>query len=250
MLTVAQGESQTPIHMSHGALGNVVQVPVDPHFNVKAREHFEMWLMRRGPVATTAEECCGQTAMSQDTLLRIDGELFAMIPITVPAAHTSGRRHVRGWLLGARSKGIFMPTRKAHARWEGTLKEGKGTVDFGNGLFSGAYSFTSRFENGAGTNPEELLAAAHAGCFAMALSLVLGLAGFTPDYVDATAHVTVKPQDGGFKITKSKIACEAKVRGLNQAAFAKHAETARANCPVSQALAGIEITLDARLVPE
>jgi osmotically inducible protein OsmC len=143
-----------------------------------------------------------------------------------------------------------MPTRKAHARWEGTLKEGKGTVDFGNGLFSGAYSFTSRFENGAGTNPEELLAAAHAGCFAMALSLVLGLAGFTPDYVDATAHVTVKPQDGGFRITKSEIACEARVRGLNQAAFAKHAETARANCPVSQALAGIEITLDARLVPE
>lgn len=74
-----------------------------------------------------------------------------------------------------------MPTRKAHARWEGTLREGKGTVDFGNGVFSGAYSFTSRFENGAGTNPEELLAAAHASCFAMALSLVLGLAGFTPD---------------------------------------------------------------------
>ena len=110
--------------------------------------------------------------------------------------------------------------------------------------------FTSRFENGAGTNPEELLAAAHAGCFAMALSLVLGPAGFTPDYVDATAHVTVKPQDGGFKITKSEIACGAIERGLNQAAFAKHAETARVNCPVSQALAGIEITLDARLVPE
>jgi len=105
-----------------------------------------------------------------------------------------------------------MPTRTAHARWEGTIKEGKGTVDFGNGAFKGAYSFGSRFEDGAGTNPEELLGAAHAGCFAMALSLVLGMAGFTPDYIDATAHVTVTPQDGGFKITKSHIVCDAKVR--------------------------------------
>ena len=88
------------------------------------------------------------------------------------------------------------------------------------------------------TNPEELLGAAHASCFAMALSLVLGMAGFTPDYVDATAHVTVAPQDGGFKITKSHIVCEAKVRGIDPAVFAKHAETAKANCPVSQALAG------------
>jgi osmotically inducible protein OsmC len=126
-----------------------------------------------------------------------------------------------------RWKGIFMPTRTAHARWEGTIKEGKGTVNFGNGVFSGAYSFASRFEEGAGTNPEELLGAAHAGCFAMALSLVLGLAGFTPDYIDATAHVTVKPQDGGFNITKSHIACEAKVPGIDQAAFEKHAETAK-----------------------
>lgn len=89
-----------------------------------------------------------------------------------------------------------MPTRKAHARWEGSLKEGKGEVDFGNGLFKGAYSFASRFEGGKGTNPEELLGAAHAGCFAMALSLMLGNSGFKPDYVDVTAHVTVAPQDG------------------------------------------------------
>ena len=73
---------------------------------------------------------------------------------------------------------LDMPTRTAHARWEGTIKEGKGTLDFGNGAFKGAYSFASRFENGKGTNPEELLGAAHAGCFAMALSLVLGMAGF------------------------------------------------------------------------
>jgi osmotically inducible protein OsmC len=106
-----------------------------------------------------------------------------------------------------------MPTRKAHARWEGRLKEGKGQVDFGNGLFKGPYSFASRFEDGKGTNPEELLGAAHASCFAMALSLMLGNAGFRPDYVDATAQVTAK-----------------------------------AGCPVSQALAGTEITLEARLV--
>lgn len=140
-----------------------------------------------------------------------------------------------------------MPTRTAHARWEGTIKAGKGTVDFGNGAFKGTYSFGSRFENGTGTNPEELLGAAHASCFAMALSLVLGTAGFTPDFIDATAHVTVEPRDGGFKITRSHIVCEAKVDGLDPAAFQTHAEAARANCPVSQALGGTDITLDARL---
>ena len=140
-----------------------------------------------------------------------------------------------------------MPTRKAHARWEGTIKDGTGTVDFGSGAFKGAYSFGSRFANGAGTNPEELLGAAHAGCFAMALSLILGDAGFTPEYIDATAHVTVERHDGGFKITKSHIVCKAMVKNLDQAAFAKHVEAAKANCPVSQALAGIKITLEAAL---
>src|ERR1051325_10212756 len=124
-------------------------------------------------------------------------------------------------------KGAAMPTRKAHARWEGSLREGRGEVDFGNGLFRGAYSFASRFEDGEGTNPEELLGAAHAGCFAMALSLA--------------------PQGGGFKITRSHIVCEAKVPGIDQATFAQHAQAAKAGCPVSQALAGTEITLDAKL---
>ncbi len=141
-----------------------------------------------------------------------------------------------------------MPTRKAHARWEGTLKEGKGDVEFGNGAFKGAYSFASRFEQGQGTNPEELLGAAHASCFAMALSLGLSKAGLEPDYVDATAHVTIASQDGGFKITQSHLVCEAKVPSLDQASFVKHAETAKAGCPVSQALAGTEITLEAKLV--
>ncbi len=140
-----------------------------------------------------------------------------------------------------------MSTRQAHARWEGTIKDGTGTVEFGNGAFKGAYSFSSRFADGAGTNPEELLGAAHAGCFAMALSLILGEAGFTPEYIDATAHVTIEPHNGGFKITKSHIVCKAMVKRLDQATFAKHAETAKANCPVSQALAGTDITLDATL---
>lgn len=141
-----------------------------------------------------------------------------------------------------------MTTRKAHARWSGGIKEGKGTVDFGGGAFKGAYSFTSRFEEGAGTNPEELLAAAHASCFAMALSLILGKAGFRPDYVDATANVTIMQQGGSFRITRSNLVCEAKVPGIDQAAFVQHAESARVNCPVSQALAGTEITLEAKLV--
>jgi lipoyl-dependent peroxiredoxin len=141
-----------------------------------------------------------------------------------------------------------MPTRTAHARWNGSVKTGKGEMDFGNGLFRSDYSFGSRFETGAGTNPEELLGAAHASCFAMALSLILGEAGFTPDYVDATAHVTVRPQDGGFKITKSHIVCEAKVPGIDRTAFVKCAEAAKAGCPVSQALAGTEITLEAKLI--
>jgi lipoyl-dependent peroxiredoxin len=140
-----------------------------------------------------------------------------------------------------------MPTRKAHARWKGSLKEGEGEIDFGNGMFKGPYSFASRFEERAGTNPEELLGAAHAGCFAMALSLVLGEAGFTPEYVDATAHITVRPQDGGFKIIKSHIVCEASVPGIDQTSFVQRAEGAKAGCPVSQALAGVEITLEAKL---
>jgi lipoyl-dependent peroxiredoxin len=143
-----------------------------------------------------------------------------------------------------------MSTRTAHARWEGNLKEGQGKVDFGNGAFNGAYSFASRFEEGSGTNPEELLGAAHAGCFAMALSLVLSQAGFKPEYVDATAHVTVSPRDGGFKITKSHLICQARIPGIDEATFVQHALTAKTNCPVSKALAGIEITLEAKLVAQ
>ena len=143
-----------------------------------------------------------------------------------------------------------MPTRNAHARWEGSLKGGKGHVDFGNGAFNAPYSFSSRFENGLGTNPEELLGAAHASCFAMALSMILGKADLEPDYVDATAQVTVSPQDGSFRITRSHLVCEAKVTGIDQETFMQHANAAKAGCPVSQALAGVEITLDAKLAAD
>jgi lipoyl-dependent peroxiredoxin len=141
-----------------------------------------------------------------------------------------------------------MPTRKAHARWDGSLKAGQGAIDFDNGLFKGPYSFGSRFEDRAGTNPEELIGAAHAECFAMALSLVLREAGFTPQYVDAIANVTVKPQNDDLKITRSHIVCEAKVPGVDPTMFLKHAEAAKAGCPVSKALAGTQITLEAKLV--
>jgi osmotically inducible protein OsmC len=140
-----------------------------------------------------------------------------------------------------------MAIRQAHARWEGSVKEGSGKVDFGRGTFGAPYSFASRFEEGAGTNPEELLGAAHASCFAMALSLALSDAGFKPDFVDATASVTIRPQEGGFKITRSHLVCEAGVPGIDAATFAKHAENAKSNCPVSKALAGTEITLEAAL---
>jgi osmotically inducible protein OsmC len=130
----------------------------------------------------------------------------------------------------------------------GSLKKGKGEVDFGHGAFAGPYSFASRFEDGAGTNPEEILGAAHASCFAMALSLVLDQAGFTPDYVDAIAHVTIARREGGFEITKSHLVCEAEVPGIDRATFLGHARAAKASCPVSRALAGVEITLEAELV--
>ena len=141
-----------------------------------------------------------------------------------------------------------MPTREAHARWEGSIAAGQGHVDFGGGAFKAPYSFASRFEKGEGTNPEELLGAAHASCFAMALSLVMGKEGYKPDYIDAIAWVTVSPHDGGFRITGSHIVCEARVPGMDQAAFMQCANTAKTGCPVSRALAGVEVTLDARLV--
>lgn len=141
-----------------------------------------------------------------------------------------------------------MPTRRANARWEGTLREGTGTMKLQSGAYEGRYSFASRFEEGNGSNPEELIAAAHAGCFSMALSAGLTRAGHTPTYVATEAAVSLEKQEAGFKITRSHLSCEAKVPGLSAEEFQKAAEDAKAGCPVSGALAAIEITLDARLV--
>lgn len=140
-----------------------------------------------------------------------------------------------------------MPTRTARATWEGTLQKGAGNITLASGACQASYSFGSRFENGSGTNPEELLAAAHAGCFAMALSLELGKAGYSPEQIDAEARVTIEPADGGFAIRSSHIVCEARVPGIDAATFAKYAEATKLGCPVSKALTSIEITLDARL---
>jgi osmotically inducible protein OsmC len=138
-----------------------------------------------------------------------------------------------------------MPTRTSSARWQGTLKDGSGTMALASGAFEGPYSFPSRFENGAGTNPEELIAAAHAGCFSMALSNVLGQAGYTPTSIDTTATIHLDRGDAGFAITRINLVTRGSVPNLSPEDFVKHAETAKVNCPVSKALAAIDITLDA-----
>jgi osmotically inducible protein OsmC len=140
-----------------------------------------------------------------------------------------------------------MPARTADAQWEGSLQDGKGTMRFGSGAFEGQYSFASRFEEGTGTNPEELIAAAHAGCFSMALSGGLGRAGFTPDRVHTTAKVHLEKGDAGFRISRIELDTEAAIPGIDDATFQEQAETAKQNCPVSKLLTGAEITLKARL---
>ncbi|HWR51839.1 MAG TPA: OsmC family protein [Bryobacteraceae bacterium] len=140
-----------------------------------------------------------------------------------------------------------MIKRKASAVWRGGLKDGKGTVSTGSGVLSGTqYSFGTRFENGTGTNPEELIAAAHAGCFAMAFSAQLGEAGLTPESIEAAATVTLDKVDGGFAVTKSHLEVTARIPGADQAAFEKAANAAKAGCPISKLLKA-EITMDAKL---
>jgi len=133
--------------------------------------------------------------------------------------------------------------RSANANWKGTGKDGKGTVSSQSGVLSNtAYSYKSRFEDGTGTNPEELIAAAHAGCFTMKLSFLLSGAGFTPENLDTKATITL---DNGA-ITSSHLELSATVPGLDQAKFSELAEEARTNCPISKLL-NTEITLDAKL---
>jgi len=140
-----------------------------------------------------------------------------------------------------------MATRKAYAKWEGNLKKGKGLVEFGDGAFAQPYSFSSRFEKGKGTNPEELIAAAHAACFSMALSHLLSEAGYDPKKIYTTASVHLEKTEQGFEIAAIDLRTEAEVDGIEEEAFREHAETAKENCPVSKALAGCEIRLEAIL---
>lgn len=140
-----------------------------------------------------------------------------------------------------------MPVRTAEARWEGALQDGRGTMAFGSGAFEGQYSFGSRFEEGPGTNPEELIGAAHAGCFSMFLSGVLGNAGHTPDDIATSARVHIDKVGEGFAITKVELQTRGRVPGLSDEEFRGYAEEAKEGCPVSRALAGVETTLAAEL---
>jgi len=142
-----------------------------------------------------------------------------------------------------------MAVRTASAVWLGNLREGKGTVALGSGAYEGPYSFASRFEEGKGTNPEELIGAAHAGCFSMALSAGLTKAGFAPKRIATSARVHLNKVGDGFKITKVELKTEAEIPGLAVEEFLAQAEAAKKGCPVSQALAATEIVLEARLVP-
>ena len=137
--------------------------------------------------------------------------------------------------------------RKASATWLGSLKEGKGSISTDSGVLKGAqYGFGTRFENAPGTNPEELIAAAHAGCFAMALSAQLGEAGIKPERIDATATVTLEKTDAGWTVTASHLDVTAKIPGADRAAFHKAADNAKKGCPISRLLKA-EISLDAKL---
>ena len=141
-----------------------------------------------------------------------------------------------------------MATRNGNAEWKGDLKNGSGDLTVGNGVFSGQYSFTSRFEEGEGTNPEELIAAAHASCFSMALANILAEAGHSPESVRTTAKVHLRVTDAGPAIARIDLETVGRVPGLDQDHFTRHAEEAKAGCPVSKALAGVpEMNLDARL---
>jgi osmotically inducible protein OsmC len=133
------------------------------------------------------------------------------------------------------------------AEWQGDLRTGTGTFTAGDSI-SGGYTFKSRFEDGPGSNPEQLIAAAHAACFSMALSNILGEAGSPPDTIRTDATVTLRPVDGTPTITSIALVTVGRVPGLDEAAFVEHAKTAKAGCPVSRALAGVpDITLEASL---
>jgi osmotically inducible protein OsmC len=141
-----------------------------------------------------------------------------------------------------------MVVRTSAAQWHGRVPGGSGTVSLGSGAFEGPYSFGSRFESAAGTTPEELLGAAHASCFSMALSLLLTGAGYAPARIETLAKVTIDRLDDGFAITHIELVTEGDVPRLDAKIFSAHAEVAKRTCPVSKALAGVDITLAANLL--
>jgi len=140
-----------------------------------------------------------------------------------------------------------MPARSATAEWRGDLAGGSGNVSTESGAIDMAYSFPSRFENGEGTNPEELLGAAHAGCYSMALSAGLARAGFTATSVRTEARVHLEKVEGGFGVTLIELDCSAEVPRIGEDAFEEQARAAKAGCPISKALASVEVRLAARL---
>lgn len=140
-----------------------------------------------------------------------------------------------------------MPVRTAEARWERSLQDGSGTMRLGSGAFEGKYSFKSRMEDGPGTNPEELIGAAHAGCFSMAFANALSQAGHPPNEIRTTARVHFDKGDAGWGISRIELATEGNVPGIDEANFKRLAEDAKKNCPVSKALAATPITLSATL---
>jgi osmotically inducible protein OsmC len=140
-----------------------------------------------------------------------------------------------------------MAVRSATAEWTGSLREGRGELALESGAFRGPYSFRSRFEDGKETNPEELIGAAHAGCFTMALTALLARQQITPTRIHTTAAVHIEQGAGGFSIPRIELKTRASIPGLDAARFAALAADAKQNCPVSKALAGVEISLDAAL---
>jgi osmotically inducible protein OsmC len=140
-----------------------------------------------------------------------------------------------------------MAVRKADAVWRGNLREGAGELALESGAFRGPYTFRSRFEQGKETNPEELIGAAHAGCFTMAMTAALSKAGITPDEIRTTASVHLVQDKDGVRIPRIELVTRARIPGIDAQKFAGIAEDAKKNCPVSKALAGVEITLDAAL---
>lgn len=141
-----------------------------------------------------------------------------------------------------------MPARSASAQWNGRLRDGSGKMRLSSGAYEGPYSFASRFENGTGTNPEELIGAAHAGCFSMALSAILEKAGYAPEWVRTRATVHIEKVGEGFKITTIELATEGNVPGIDEGAFREHAEAAKSGCPVSQALTGVVVRLESAVL--